>query len=165
MLKKITLVVIITLVIAMSFFSCSAALKKTSYSDSIKITETSDEYITRQAAMWLMHQFKSTISIVNHIDTEAGIIKATYVFKTPHMEISDPEIRSNLTITVKRGQMKISFTDAYYESFSEDGEFLGHVSVLTTKETAIEVKNQWIAFTDDMKGSITRLFEFYRTNR
>ena len=160
MKRSAILVLSIALLVCLTGCSGSRKFKNTTYADVAEMEGISEERLFSYINMWFIYTFKGTVTSINSSDRDTGIIKLTYVFRLPNMEIHEPDLRSNLTVEVQNERYKISFSEAYYQVAGDDENIAKVETYLTSQKAADAVLEQWKNFADDMSQSLIRLFQW-----
>jgi len=91
------------------------------YNEVINVDEMSSDDIYIKANMWFVDAFKNADSVIQFSDKQSGTIKGKYVSDLVLSGYQQYLTTTTITVEVKGGRCRISFTDPSFKEYMVDG--------------------------------------------
>jgi hypothetical protein len=129
------------------------------YAEVVEVADLSQDTLYTRANMWFVDAFRSAESVIQFSDKTSGIIKGKYIGDNVMAGVYVCKISSTVTVEVKEGRYRISFTDPFYQYIGDvlSGIYTkpGVEGPVVTVEMGNKVKEEWVNLAASLKTSIT----------
>jgi hypothetical protein len=129
------------------------------YNEVVEVADISQDILYTRANMWFVDAFRSAESVIQFSDKESGVIKGKYIGDNVMAGIYVCKIASTVTVEIRDGRYRISFTDPTYQYVGDalNGIYSrpGAEGPVVTVEMADKVNEEWVKLATSLKTSIT----------
>ncbi|MCL2410022.1 MAG: DUF4468 domain-containing protein [Treponema sp.] len=155
-MKKLSfLFFLIVFILSSSGCSRSENFKNINFSEVVIIEGVYQEELFSRISMWVRFTFRRSLSYILHGNADEGIIKLRYVYRTL-IERNTTDIISIITLEVRDEEYTITFSDASFQVYDDEGLPYGEETSLPSQDIADMLIFQWKSLADDLKQVVLR---------
>jgi hypothetical protein len=128
------------------------------FSEVVDVPDVEQSTLYTKVNMWFVDAFKSADSVIQFSDKESGVIKGKYIGDNIMAGIYICKISSTVTVEIKDGKYRISFSDPIYQYIGDalNGTYArpGAEGAVVTQEMADKIKEEWAKLAENLKESV-----------
>ena len=138
------------------FLACASGANVTeplTYSEVVDVTGVSQSDLFIKANLWFVDAFRDAGSVIQFSDRESGVISGKYIGNRFMIGMYFFQISSTITVEVRDGRYRISFTDPIANRYLRLGDPFTERPV-DTEELVNRTKEEWTQLAASLKSSI-----------